>query len=209
MLLCPTLPKSTLNYNNSTIFSFQFDLKRINTHSSRLSADLLEDCNRLEIGVLVNDPKGCQKLVNQVKEIVRQTFPAEADSLDLDDDHIRKILQQWSNCRLTSLQQLVEKDFQFIWILPDKKDLNVDANIDLDKLVDLLSRIEFNEDELPSVLREFCKEQNIAIKTFMMSMRSLLSGIKDGPAVHEMMSILGKKTTIERIQRIKSIAKSK
>lgn len=188
---------------------FQFDLKRIHTHSSRLSADLLEECNRLEIGVQMNDPVGRQQLVKQVQEIVRKTFPKEADSLDLDDEHILKVLQQWASCRLTSLQQLVEKDFQFLWILPEVNEMHVDAGIDIDKFIDFLNRFEFSEEKLLSILREFCKEHNLQIKSFMMTMRSLLSGRKDGPAVHEMMAILGKKTTIQRLQRLKTKKKSK
>lgn len=165
---------------------------------------MLEECNRLEIGVQINDPVGIQQMVKQVREIVRQTFPKETDSLDLNDDHIRKVLQQWASVRLTSLQRLVEGDFQFLWVLPDLKDVNVDASVDLDKLVDALNRIEFNEEQLLSTLREFGKENNLKVKTLMMTIRSLLSARKEGPGIHEMMSILGKKTTIERLQRFKS-----
>lgn len=202
---------SIQNYSNILSVSVfrQFDLKRINTHSSRLSADLLEECNRLEIDVQINDPVCAQEMVRRVQEIIRKTFPKEAASLDLDDSHILKVLKQWASCRLSSLQQLVEKDFQFLWILPDVNDVKIDASVNLDKLIELLQQTEFNEDELPSVLRKFSKEHNIAIKTLMMTMRALLSGRKDGPAVHEMMAILGKKTTIERLQRLKSKAKSK
>lgn len=170
----------------------------------------MDECNRLEIGVQVKDPIVCEKLVKQVKEIVRQSFPKEAHSLDLDDNHIRKVLQQWASSRLTSLQQLVEKEFQFLWILPEVIDLNaIDPKINFDKLIDRLNSTEFNVEQLPLVLREFCKEHDIQVNTFMMSIRALLSARKDGPAVHEMMSILGKKTTIERLHRLKSTPKSK
>lgn len=152
----------------------------------------------------INDPVGIQQMVKQVKEIVRQTFPKEAASLALNDDHIRKVLQQWASVRLTSLQQLVEGDFQFLWVLPNLNEVNVDASVDLDKLVDVLNRIEFSEEQLLSALREFCKENNLKVKTLMMTLRSLLSARKEGPGVHEMMSILGKETTIERLQRFKS-----
>lgn len=188
---------------------FQFNLERINKNSSRLSADLLDECNRLEIGVQINDPVRCQQLVKKVQEIVRQTFPKECNRLDLDDSHIRKVLQHWAACRLSSLHQLVENDFQFLWILPDVNNVIVDDDVDLDKLIDVLNRTEFNEEQLLSVLREFCIEHNLKTKTFMMTLRSLLSGKKDGPGVHEMMSVLGRKATIERLQRLKSVAKSK
>lgn len=188
---------------------FQFDLKRVTNHSSRLKVDMLEECNRLEICAQIEDPAECPQLVKQVQEIVRQTFPKEADKLDLDENHIRHVLQRWANERLTSLQQLVDPKFYFLWILPDLKNLDVDANFDVDKLIEALERTEFNEEQLQTVLNEFRKEHNLKTRPFMVTLRAVLSGLNDGPGVREIMSILGRKTTIDRLHRLKSKAKSK
>lgn len=37
----------------------------------------------------------------------------------------------------------------------------------------------------------------------MKNLRTMLSGLKEGPGVAEMMEILGKEDTLERIERIK------
>lgn len=170
---------------------------------------MLDECNRLEICLQIEDPAKCPQLVKQVQEIVRRAFPKEADKLDLDENHIRHVLQRWANERLTSLQQLVDDKFRFLWILPDLNKLDVEVNFDIDKLVEILSRTEFNEEQLQTVLNDFRKEHNLKTRTFMVALRALLSGLKDGPGVRELMSILGRKTTIERLQRLKSKAKSR
>lgn len=194
-----------------TLRLFQFDLKRIVDHPSRLSPELLDDCNRLELAAQIRDPARCQQLVKQVQELVRKTFPKETKSLDLDDDFIRDVLQRWTCDRLTSLQQLLENDSQFLWILPDLKDLNIDADarFDVDKLIEVLNRTEFKEEQLYSALRNFCKEQKLKTSKFMMTMRALLSHTKHGSQIGEMMEILGRKRTIERLRRLESKAKSK
>lgn len=186
-------------------------MRRITDHPNRLSPELLDDCNRLELAVQIRDPASCQLLVKQVQELVRKTFPKEVGGLDLEENHVREVLQHWACDRLTSVQQLVENDSQFFWILPDLKDLKIDADasFDLDKLIEVLNRTEFNEDQLHSSLRKFCKEHKLKTSKFMMTMRALLSDTKDGPRIGEMMSFLGRKKTIERLQRLKSKTKSK
>lgn len=41
----------------------------------------------------------------------------------------------------------------------------------------------------------------------MKNLRTMLSGLKEGPGVAEMMEILGKEDTLERIERLKRKAK--
>lgn len=186
-------------------------MKRITDHPSRLSPEKLDDCNRLELAAQIRDPARCQQLVKQVQELVRKTFPKEAESLDLDEDYIRDVLQRWACDRLTSLQKLLENDSQFLWILPDLKDLDIDADarFDVDKLIEVFNRTEFQAEQLYSAMRNFCKEHKLKTTKFLMTMRALLSHTKHGSQLGEMMVILGRKRTIERVRRLESKAKSK
>lgn len=123
------------------------------------------------------------------------------DSLDLDDQHIRNVLN-WSvgTERLQSLQQLVEGELSFLWILPKIQQDNIQSEW-VGKLVTTLENGDFDKTHLSELLRDFSKENNLKFPKFMASLRTMLAGIKEGPGVADMMEILGKKATIKRITR--------
>lgn len=131
-------------------------------------------------------------------------FVNSIDSLDLDDQHIRNVLN-WSvsTDRLQSLQQLVEGELSFLWILPKIQEDNIQSEW-VGKLVTALEKGDFDKTNLSELLREFSKENNLKFPKFMGTLRTMLAGIKEGPGVADMMTILGKKTTINRITRRKN-----
>lgn len=97
----------------------QFDIRRINTHSSQLNPESLEECNRLELIEQMKDPVDQVKLVDEVKKLVTNAYPDDVKNLDLNDDHIKKVLE-WSLNRIANLNQLVDEKLSFLWILPGK-----------------------------------------------------------------------------------------
>lgn len=121
------------------------------------------------------------------------------ENLDLDDHHIRNVLH-WSVDRIQSLQQLVEGNLSFLWILPKIQDDNLQSEW-MEKLVAALEKNEFDKTHLRELLKDFSKENDLKFPSFMKSLRSVLGGIKDGPGVADMMELLGRKSTIRRIQR--------
>lgn len=128
-------------------------------------------------------------------------FPSisSLDSLDLDEQHIRSVLH-WSKDRLRSLEQLVEGDLSFLWILPKIQAENLQSEW-VERLVNVLEKGEFDKNHLLEMLREFSTTNNLKYPKFMGSLRTMLSGIKEGPGVADMMEILGKEATLDRIQR--------
>jgi glutamyl-tRNA synthetase len=95
----------------------KFDLKKINSNSSRLNPDLLDDLNRLELKSRVENPEEIKKLIKIVRELIKQKYPLNADQLDLDDDHISNVLR-WSVKRINSINELAEEKLSFLWVLP-------------------------------------------------------------------------------------------
>lgn len=67
----------------------------------------------------------------------------------------------------------------------------------------------FNQQNLKLILKEFSSENNLTFANLMKSLRTTLSGLKEGPGVAEMMEILGKESTLERIARLKKKKESK
>lgn len=119
--------------------------------------------------------------------------------MDLDEQHIRNVLH-WSVPRLESLQQLVEGNLSFLWILPKIQDDNLKSEW-IEKLVTALENNDFDKTHLRDLLREFSKENDLKFPKFMTSLRLILGGIKNGPGVAEIMEQLGQKSTIKRIKR--------
>lgn len=73
----------------------------------------------------------------------------------------------------------------------------------IDLLVDELKDENFTKENLQSILKQFSSENNLTFGNFMKNLRTSLSGLKEGPSVAEMMEILGRESTIERINRMK------
>lgn len=95
----------------------KFDISRINSNSSRLNPDLLAEINRQALSNILNDPEKCQSLVCRLRNLVQEKYPLSAEQLDLNEEHILNILK-WGASRVSTVQELVEGKFSFLWILP-------------------------------------------------------------------------------------------
>lgn len=95
----------------------KFSVDRINSNSSRLNPDLLDDLNRLELVNQIENPKQCKLLIETLRRLVQEKYPLSADQLDLDDDHILNVLK-WGSKRVHSVNELAEEKLAFLWVLP-------------------------------------------------------------------------------------------
>lgn len=176
--------------------TFQFDIKRINTSSNRLNPEWLKECNRLELVEQLRDPIKQDKLIEEMKELVKKTYPNDIKNLDLTNDHIKKVLE-WSIDRITNLNELVEADFSFLWIIPDKSESNLSKGKfelsivlkieiiemiylmtdTLEKLVKMLTDEDtFERQHVNTIIKEFSQRENLKFKDLMQSLRKILSG---------------------------------
>ena len=102
------------------------------------------------------------------------------------------------------LQDLTLPEFSFLWVAPTH--LNYDGPITSDILtgairaLEVLPNEEFNSSKVSSTLRQYSKSVSIKFPVLMKCLRTVLSGLDDGPPVGEMIQLLGKPQTLERIQ---------
>lgn len=122
------------------------------------------------------------------------------DSLVLERAHIRNVLH-WASDRITSINQLIEGNLSFLWILPKIKNDEIHAEL-LESLIAQLEKGDFDKQQLIQLLQDFSKKNNLKFSKFMKSLRAKLSGLSDGPGVADIMSILGKKVTIHRFRKM-------
>lgn len=138
--------------------------------------------------------------------------------LQLDEDYIRTILV-WLQDRISRLEDLFSKDLEFIWIVP-KNVGSVEKNL-MAVIVTLAQTFSkqdiFSKDSLNKLLKEFAKQNNVKYSVLMKTLRTVLSGLEviliayilhpivsclllqEGPSVAEMIEILGKQNTLERL----------
>jgi glutamyl-tRNA synthetase len=107
----------------------KFDINRINSNSSRLNPELLDDLNRLELIKQLENPQKCEALIKTVRKSVKEKYPLSAEQLDLDDDHILNVLR-WGCKRISSINELAEDKLSFLWVLPK---IAKDKEISLDE----------------------------------------------------------------------------
>ncbi|XP_054732812.1 probable glutamate--tRNA ligase, mitochondrial [Anastrepha obliqua] len=176
----------------------QFNIERVNSHPSRLNPDLLNDFNQLHILKMLQSKENTEDLVRRVKALVRQAYPKE-QNLDLDDQHIENVLK-WAAKRLTFIQDLTATKLSFLWVRPAEFKFKTISNDQMQSLIENLVSIEFTKDNLNQKLKEFADENNLKFATFMKTLRSALSGLKEGPGVAEMMDILGKDSVLQRLR---------
>lgn len=120
----------------------KFDVGRINSNSTRLNPELLKDLNRLEMINKLANPESCQVLIQQVRHLVKQKYPLNAEQLDLDDEHISNVLK-WSTKRISSINELAEENLSFLWVLPQ---ITKDQEIELNEGTNLLNVIKITTD---------------------------------------------------------------
>ncbi|CAK1600301.1 unnamed protein product [Parnassius mnemosyne] len=177
----------------------EFQVKKISAHPSRLNPDLLQECNKLEIKRQLRDDKLAEKLVNNLKDLIKKKYPQE--NLNVSEEHVRKVLI-WATPRITNIEDLITPKFAFLWILPSADQIDLNKNL-LQKLIQKLENIEkFDEQALKEYLRMFSTENEVKFSALMRMLRSALSGLKEGPGVAEMMHLLGKNQSLERLKAV-------
>ncbi|RWS20552.1 hypothetical protein B4U80_14258 [Leptotrombidium deliense] len=62
---------------------------------------------------------------------------------------------------------------------------------------------ESQQELIPKSMKDYCETNNIAFKKYMQFIRIALTGVKDGPPVAEIITLLGVETSCKRLQNNK------
>ncbi|XP_063546617.1 nondiscriminating glutamyl-tRNA synthetase EARS2, mitochondrial [Cydia strobilella] len=176
----------------------QFQLRKLSSHPSRLNADLLDECNKLEIRRRLRDEHECRALVATLQQLVKCSYPKE--KLNVSHEHVKGVLE-WATSRISRLEELVTDKYGFLWILPSNTN-QAEINRELlEKLIPVLESLpNYDHIHIKQNLRDFCTENNVKFPIIMKMLRSVLSGLAEGPGVAEMMQLLGKHQSLLRIK---------
>ncbi|XP_076069427.1 putative glutamate--tRNA ligase, mitochondrial [Oratosquilla oratoria] len=196
----------------------KFNLSRLNTHSCRLEVEKLGYFNQLDIQRQLRNDHETLQLATQLQSLVKSEFKERlSDSVAqekiLSLDYMVKVLQ-WSQTRITSIADLVSSKFTYVWVVPDNlplQGLPPVASGYATLLNDLLRNVEetpdnyFNKEELSRRVKMIGKGHKLKTPAIMKFVRMAISGLQEGPPVGEMMEVLGKETTLLRLQHAKQV----
>ncbi|KAL5005012.1 hypothetical protein ScPMuIL_018468 [Solemya velum] len=197
----------------------EFSVRQLNRNSGRLDTEKLNAYNRLHLQRLLRSSRR-QDMIQQTRDMVRHQFQdrlgdSRVQEMVLEDEHISDVLE-WSQTRIHRLEDLLAKNMEFIWIVPKMEDLRRVTKLPLDTdyclehcINSLRNAVEFSVDSLSVLLRNDAKDLKVKFSDYMKLLRGSLSGLQEGPAVAEMLVILGKGNSVARLHQAASILKQK
>ncbi|CAN7996316.1 unnamed protein product [Ixodes hexagonus] len=182
----------------------QFNPDELKGSSCRLDPERLVHLNRLHLCRSLDDPGKTLALAGELRRLLNQRQePVPGDALS--DDDLLHVLQETKG-RLTSLNDLLSPSMEFVWRSPPDEGgqlsaENRDALRELYDCLESIGREKFDRNTLGVLLHDVSSDKGVKYSQMMQSLRKLLSGMQKGPGVAEMMALLGKERTLQRLQR--------
>ena len=181
-------------HGEEEIFSLEqlqkiFNLKDVNSSPSKFSQDLLDWYNNKYLNFLTHE-----ELIIKVKE------NTGVDFTEIDNGKLAiSLLAKGAN----SFKQIGEESIYFFKEPHTKLDL---LNIDSDKRIlfsdfsNQLKEIDFKKDTIEKFIKAFLQANDLKFPELGKPLRVILTGKENAPSISELMFILGKETSLKRIE---------
>ena len=181
-------------HGEEEIFSLEqlqkiFNLKDVNSSPSKFSQDLLDWYNNKYLNFLTHE-----ELIIKVKE------NTGVDFTEIDNGKLAiSLLAKGAN----SFKQIGEESIYFFKEPYTKLDL---LNIDSDKRIlfsdfsNQLKEIDFKKDTIEKFIKAFLQANDLKFPELGKPLRVILTGKENAPSISELLFILGKETSLKRIE---------
>lgn len=198
-----------------------FDIARVKRYHSRLDSLQQGSVNRAHLARMMKTRH--MELVSTLRGLLKQQYGQRLGSdaqqhAVLSDDFLSRVLL-WSitEDRINTVYDLLQPSFAFLWWeAPAKQSLEWLKSQHqhvfhvLTKCSSHLKNVRaFEKTELQSVLRELAVASGMTMGAYMHLIRAVLSGLKEGPPVAEMMSVMGRDNTLMRIEKTMQLLQCK
>ncbi|GAB6031296.1 hypothetical protein CHUAL_009093 [Chamberlinius hualienensis] len=181
-----------------------FSLEKLNSNSGRLDFNRLEDLNRMAIEKRLASPATKSEIINRLRQAVQTTIDKNMKVVELSDDYLESVLNR-NISRISLLEQLVDKDFLYLWIEPTHsleqlkyENVTSDLLLACENVLEPLTS--FNKSDILPVLRNIAEAKSMKFEVLMKILRFVTTGLQKGPPVAEVMEFLGKERTSKRIK---------
>ena len=182
------------SYEEEEIFSLEklegiFDLSHVNSSPSKYSQDLLNWYNNKYLNFLTSD-----ELIFKLRE----DFKVDFGELERGDLAI-SLLAKGAN----TLKEISEESkyfFQDPLINLESSGIDIDKKEIFMDFKNQLSEIDFQQEEIESVIGNFLKLHNLKFPELGKPLRMILTGKQNAPSISELLFILGKDISLKRIE---------
>lgn len=196
----------------------KFQLERINPNSCKLEMEKLSQFSQLDLEQRLEVPSDAAFLVKELREMLQQTYGDRLNSSVVQEkvlsfDNLLEVLN-WSKRRISRLQDLLSPEFTYVWVVPEELSLDQLPSMDgspgdvLSTLIESIASIperEFTKELISKLVKDIGKSCGLKTPVIMTLVRMAVSGLKKGPPVGEMLAILGKDTSLERLKHARSL----
>lgn len=182
------------SYGEEEIFSLEklegiFDLSHVNSSPSKYSQDLLNWYNNKYLNFLTSD-----ELIFKLRE----DFKVDFGELEKGDLAI-SLLAKGAN----TLKEISEESkyfFQDPLINLESSGIDIDKKEIFMDFKNQLSKIDFQKEEIETVIGNFLKLHNLKFPELGKPLRMILTGKQNAPSISELLFILGKDISLKRIE---------
>nr|XP_006814856.1 PREDICTED: probable glutamate--tRNA ligase, mitochondrial-like [Saccoglossus kowalevskii] len=188
----------------------EFSVERVTQHSAVLDMDLLDYITQQQILNSCKDSVGMQRLAAELKHLVEDTYTDRVTDDVLAENYLQNIIQHRKH-HINRLSDLTSAKNQFLWLSPDIKLEELHRftqqpesvlRLLLEEL-QKLTTVEWQAEYLVAKLQYLCtKHQLIPFSKMMAMLRYSLTGAKEGPGVVDIMQMLTKEKTLERLNSL-------
>ena len=178
-----------------------FNIQKLNAHNCKIDLNKLDMLNRNVLKRRLANSKERSMMIKQCQDIIKNKM----EELDLIPDNIVEdsvaTHLDWAQDRISKLSDIVSEDLLFLWHLPNKANLKIalDTSTILD-IIEILNEVHQTDKSITKGLKSLSKSKNIKFAELMRDIRILLTGLSEGPPVLEIVNILGKQKSIQRLQ---------
>ena len=182
------------SYGEEEIFSLEklqkiFKLDDVNSSPSKYSQDLLDWYNNKYLNFLTSE-----ELIKEVKE------NSGVDFSEIENGKLAiSLLAKGSN----SFNQIAEESIYFFEEPQIKFDmLNIDTNkkVLFSEFYKQLKETDFEKSKIEKYIKEFLKSNDLKFPELGKPLRIILTGKENAPSISELLFILGKETSLKRIE---------
>ncbi|XP_054719408.1 probable glutamate--tRNA ligase, mitochondrial [Uloborus diversus] len=207
-------------YDLDTLCS-KFDVESMNTNSCIVDLRKLDLFNHNYLAKQLENHHSVNALIQWLRTALRDKYGKryEGEESNISDAYIKKILLCHKD-RINNLLELMSDDMEYLWTQRNVdsvistlselkvKDTALQALPSVAESLSNVSETEFNEENTVLLVKDVSKQLKVPYAHLMRALRIVLTGKKDGPGVGEILFMLGKERSLEKIESVVLFSKA-
>ncbi|XP_039270239.2 nondiscriminating glutamyl-tRNA synthetase EARS2, mitochondrial-like [Styela clava] len=193
------------------IMAKEFSMEKVGVNNSIVSFSKLGEYNSTILKHLLSDERSINCMIEELRKYVLEKY-GESNILnkmsndEQKNEYIDRVLSIRKN-HITVLKDLISEEYNYVWIRPSIPHEEIQEDM-MKFVLNICSFLEdinvdgLSKEVITPRIRDIQAKAKLKIAPAMTLLRYLLSGRKQGPAVAEIICILGKTESVARLKKI-------